>query len=65
MAIVMRSLKSILANPPDVNWDKLRAMTDEDIRRHEAAVGASHFALDQAIRVRCPERNDEDGAPCP
>ena len=37
MAIVRKSLKEILASPPesdDVDWAKLRATTDEDISAH-------------------------------
>lgn len=34
MAITRMTLEQILANPPKVDWAKVDATTEEDIRRH-------------------------------
>lgn len=34
MAIVRKTLKEIMASGPDVDWKKVDATTEEDVRRH-------------------------------
>jgi putative transcriptional regulator len=51
MAIVRKSLSEIKAGKPDVDWDKVRATTDEDITRQiaEEADTAPEVTLDNLI----------------